>query len=99
MREIPFRWYELQGDMENVPALACSGLEVIPGCEQTAPSQVPASVKFGGKEYRTYSIDPMGAVILGNDPVYMDKLSEDKLFPDTANPVIIPLGEYMQIKG
>ena len=99
MTKIPFEWYDVEGAKLNVPALATTGLMIIPGCEQTKPNVLPPSVEFEGKQYRSFVIDPFGAIILGNDSVYMQKLSEDKLFPDTTSPVIIGFGEYLQVAG
>ena len=96
---VPFEWYELDGHMVLVPVLSCTGLKVIPGCEQTTDNPQGSTITFEDKEYRNYSINPMGAVILGNDGVYSDKLSQDKLLPDTGSPILCPFLQYQQVTG
>jgi len=99
MKKVAFEWYELQGEMKLVPVLGCTGLLVIPGCEQTTDNPQGGTITFEGQEYRNYSIDPMGAIILGNDGVYSDKLSQDKLLPTTEFPRICPFLQYQQVTG
>ena len=99
MRQVPFEHYELEGEMLPVPVLGCTGLNVIPGCEQTTENPMGKTVTFEGKEYRNYSIDPMGVIILGNDAVYGDKLSQDKLLPETTFPRLCPFLQYQQVTG
>ena len=94
-----FEWYELEGEMLLVPVLSCTGLKVIPGCEQTTDNPLGGTIVFEGKQYRNYSINPMGGIILGNDGVYSDKLSQNKLTPDTDSPQIYPFLQYQQVTG
>lgn len=97
MKEKPFEWYHFVGDKDKVlmDDTKTTGLLIIPGCQQD--EKYPTGVLFGGKRRRTYSIDPFGAVILGNKGTYRQELSREKLFPDTDQPVIVPFGEFLQV--
>ncbi len=99
MNQLLYTYFENQGAMADVPQLHTTGKRVIPGCEQRPDHSRGPGVLFGDREYFTYQLDPMGALILGEDSVYGQKLNPDKLLPETEAPSILGFLTYQNVKG
>ncbi len=97
MKQTNFIWHPVVGEREIVPKDKPTGLKVIPGCERKTDGTYPAGVLFRGKRYLRYAISPFGAIILGTDGTYSQTLSRDNLLPETDNPVIAPMAEFLQV--
>ncbi len=97
MKQTNFIWHPVVGEMLSIGKSSPTATKYIPGCERQADNTYPPGVLFRGKRYSHYCVSPFGSIVLGNEHLYSQTLSRDNLLPETDNPVIAPMAEFLQV--